>query len=75
MLGKILTWKDINRTSFKKKCHNISLLVVKEVVCQAGLEAEVKLKCSVYRFLRRNERKKKMSALALCFQGFTALQF
>lgn len=46
------------------------------VVCQAGLRAEVKLKCSVYRLLRGNERererKKKMSAVAASFQGVTA---
>lgn len=73
MLGEILTWKDINGTSFKKKCHNISLLVLKEVVCQAGSGAEVRLKCSVYRLLRGNERerKKKTSAVAVYFQGFT----
>ncbi|XP_071601874.1 D-glutamate cyclase, mitochondrial isoform X8 [Heliangelus exortis] len=45
-----------------------------EVVCQAALRAEVKLRSSVLRGNKR-ERKKKMSALAACFQGVTALQF
>lgn len=44
--------------SLKKKCHNILFLVLKEVVCQAGLRAEVKLKCSMYTRLRGNEREK-----------------
>lgn len=46
-------------TSLKEKCHNIFFLVLKEVLCQAGLKAEVKFKCSVYRLLRGNERKRR----------------
>lgn len=52
-------------TSLKKKCHSIFFLVLKEVVCQAGLRAEVKSECSVYRLLRGNEKKRRTWVLEL----------
>lgn len=66
-------------TSLKNKCHNIFGLVLKEVVCQAGLRAEVKSKCSVYRLLRGNEREKEEHECYSCIlpgcQGLTILRY
>lgn len=66
-------------TSLKNKCHNIFGLVLKEVVCQAGLRPEVKSKCSVYRLLRGNEREKEEHECYSCIlpgcQGLTVLRY
>lgn len=65
VVGNTHITQRYNWTVFKE-CHNISSLVLKEVVCQAALRAEVKLKCSVYSLLRGNVREREEDDCCIC---------